>query len=84
MSLIKKIDVEKHLAARRAMRHGRTGPLRQASTRVQAAAAAKNTPESLQEDAVAHSSSDATFPSTAIAAGSGAAHGSALPRNRQA
>ena len=27
MGLIKKIDVEKHFAARRAMRQGRTGPL---------------------------------------------------------
>jgi hypothetical protein len=35
MSLIKKIDVEKHFAARRAMRLGRSGPLSQAGAGVE-------------------------------------------------
>jgi hypothetical protein len=34
MSLIKKIDVDKHFAARRAMRLGRSGPLSQAGAGV--------------------------------------------------
>ena len=34
MSLIKKIDVEKHFAARRAMRLGRTGPLSDTGFRI--------------------------------------------------
>jgi hypothetical protein len=35
MSLIKKIDVDKHFAARRAARLGRTGPLSQSSARIE-------------------------------------------------
>jgi hypothetical protein len=42
MGLIKKVDVEKHLAARRAMRLGRTGPLGQFSARSAPAAEAKS------------------------------------------
>jgi hypothetical protein len=60
MSLIKKVDVDKHFAARRAMRLGRTGPLGQIGARIEPAAQAKNsaasiegvTPESIETDSV--------------------------------
>jgi hypothetical protein len=42
MSLIKKVDVDKHFAARRAMRLGRTGPLGQIGARIEPAAKAKS------------------------------------------
>lgn len=40
MSLIKKVDVDKHFAARRAMRLGRNGPLSQAGAGVERTAKA--------------------------------------------
>jgi hypothetical protein len=42
MGLIKKIDVDKHFAARRAMRLGRTGPLSQVGAHVEPSAKAKS------------------------------------------
>jgi hypothetical protein len=56
MGLIKKIDVDKHFAAWRAMRLGRTGPLSQVGSRREPAAMAKNAPASIAVDAVEHSS----------------------------
>lgn len=84
MSLIKKIDVEDHFAARRAMRLGRTGPLSQASVRMRPVAAAKTTPSSLMDGVNGHPSPSASLTSTPIAAGSDGTHASTLPRNRRA
>jgi hypothetical protein len=42
MSLIKKVDVDKHFAARRAMRLGRSGPLSQAGARIERTFKAKS------------------------------------------
>jgi hypothetical protein len=84
MSLIKKIDVEEHFAARRAMRLGRTGPLSQQGARMQPVAAAKNAPASVRNDAMGYSSLNASVAPTTIAADSDVTQVSTVLRNRQA
>jgi hypothetical protein len=49
MSLIKKIDVDKHFAARRAMRLGRTGPLSETGFRIQRTAKTTSTAAFVEE-----------------------------------
>jgi hypothetical protein len=57
MSLIKKVDVEEHFAARRAMRLGRIGPVSQpAAARVEPAAKRKSVPASAKALTLEHSS----------------------------
>jgi hypothetical protein len=56
MSLIKKIDVEKYFAARRARRLGRTGLLGQVGARIEPAAKAKSASASIEEVTPGHSS----------------------------
>ncbi len=84
MGLIKKIDVEKHFAERRAMRLGRTGPLSQAGARVEPTANAKTT-ESFFEDVIpGHSSLGAPVTPIPIAGNSDGTNGSTVSRSRQA
>jgi hypothetical protein len=57
MGLIKKIDVEKHFAARRAMRLGRTGPLSPlGAAGIKSAAERKRVPASAEALTSGHSS----------------------------
>jgi hypothetical protein len=84
MSLIKKIDIEKHYAARRAMRLGRTAAMSQLGARMESAAKANSAPASPKDGATGHSSPSTSFTLNQIAADSDGAHVSATPRNRQA
>jgi len=84
MSLIKKINVEEHFAARRRMRLGKTGPLSQFSARMKAAAAAKKVPVPIAVDAAGDSSPSASVTPIPTAADSGGPHVPAALRNRQA
>lgn len=84
MSLIKKVDAEKHFAERRAMRLGKTGPLSQFSARMKAAAAARNAPAPVAVGAVGHSSPSVSVASIPIAADSGGPRVPTALRNRQA
>jgi hypothetical protein len=84
MSLIKRVDVEKHFAARRAMRLGRTGPLSQTSARVQPVAAEKNAPASVKNGVTGYSSLNASVAPIPIAVDSDRVCVSTAPRNRQA
>jgi hypothetical protein len=84
MSLIKKIDVEEHFAARRAMRLGRTGPLSKSGARMQPAATAKSAPASIQAGATGHSSTGTSVASVSIAADLDGQSVPAVPRSRQA
>jgi hypothetical protein len=83
MSLIKKIDVEKHFAARRALRLGRTGPLSRAGARMEPTAKEKNAPASLQDGARGCLSPSASVIPNRIATDSDGAHVSRAPRSRQ-
>lgn len=56
MTLIKKIDVEKHFAARRAMRLGRAGPLSQPGSARKAPNPAAKIAQAREDGAVKHSS----------------------------
>jgi hypothetical protein len=61
MSLIKKIDVEKHFAARRAMRRGTIGPLGlPGAARIKPAAPQKKAPAFIEDFAGEHSSPSAS------------------------
>jgi hypothetical protein len=51
VSLIKKIDVDRHFAEKQAMRLGRTGPLSRQSARKEPAPTAKNAPSPLSAPA---------------------------------
>ncbi len=84
MGLIKKIDVEKHFAERRAMRLGRTGPLSQAGARVERTAKAKSAPALVEVVAPGHSSPSALVTPIPIIADAGGNSVSAVPRSRQA
>jgi hypothetical protein len=84
VSLIKKIDVENHFAARRAMRLGRTGPLSQYGARMKPAARAKNAPASVKNDAMGYSSMNASAAPAPTAVDSGGTRVSTVLRNRQA
>ncbi len=65
MSLIKKIDVEKHFAARRAMRLGRTGPASQpGAARIKSAARRNVIPVSADDVALVHSFPSVPSPRT--------------------
>jgi hypothetical protein len=72
MTLIKKIDVEKHFAARRAMRLGRIRPLCQpGAARNVPAVAAKNTPAFSEDFTQEHSSPEVSAVSIPITSVSG-------------
>jgi hypothetical protein len=60
MGLIKKVDVYKHFAARRAMRLGRTGPLSQVGARVKPAAKAKMAAVFIEDVTLLASDADGT------------------------
>lgn len=83
MSLIKKIDVEKHFAARRAMRLGRIGLLSQQGARTDPAITAKRAPAPVKNDAMGYSSMNASAAPTPTAVDSGGTRESTEPRNRQ-
>ena len=83
MSLIKKVDVEKHFAARRAMRLGRTGPLSRGSAQMAAATTAKSAPASAQDGAMKHSSPSTSVTPIPIGPDSDGPGVPTLPRNRQ-
>jgi hypothetical protein len=83
MSLIKKIDVEKHFAARRATRLGRTGPLSRASARMAPAAAVKNASAPVKDGGMRLSSPRESVTPIPIAPDSDGFRVSTLPRNRQ-
>jgi hypothetical protein len=83
MSLIKKVDVEKHFAARRAMRLGRTGPLSGPGARMKPAPNADNAPALIEEVTPGHSSPSASVTPIPIAADSDGPRGFTAPRSRQ-
>jgi hypothetical protein len=83
MSLIKKIDVEKHLEARRAMRLGRTGPLSRPVARIEPAPKAKNAPAFIEDVIPGHSSPSASVTSIPIVADSDGSRGFTVPPSRQ-
>ena len=83
MTLIKKIDVEKHFAARRAMRLGTTGPLSRPGARIKPAPKATNAPAFIEDVTPGHSSLGASVTSAPIAADSGLIRGFSVPRSRQ-
>jgi hypothetical protein len=84
MSLIKKIDVDKYFAARRAMRLGRAGPLSQFGARVGPAAKAKNAAAIIEDATPGHSSLSASVAPIPTTADSDATSVSAVSRSRQA
>jgi hypothetical protein len=72
MTLIKKIDVEKHFAARRAKRLGTIRQLGQpGAARIVRASTAKNAPAPVQDGAREHSSPGVSSASIPIQSGSG-------------
>lgn len=72
MSLIKKIDVEKHLAARRAMRLGRVQPLSQpGAAGIKLAANRKSVPAIVEDVTLGHSSPSISSASIPITSDSG-------------
>ena len=81
MTLIKKIDDEKHFAARRAMRLGRTG------ARIKPAPKARNAPAFIEDVTPGHSFLGASVTSTPIASDSDSDSdlipGFTVPRRRQ-
>jgi hypothetical protein len=83
MSLIKKIDVEKHFAARRAMRLGKTGLLGQFGAQTKATAGAKKGPAPITIGAAGHSAQSASVTPIPIVADSGGPRVPAAWRNRQ-
>lgn len=84
MSLIKKIDVEKHFAERRAMRLGRTRPLSQPDTAgTRSAAKRKGVPAPAETLPLEPSSMSVSSASNPIAAGSGWNRLLRPPRSRQ-
>jgi len=85
MSLIKKIDVEKHFAERRATRLGRMQPLGQpGAARMKLAAKAKSAPASIEDYAMEHFSPSVSAASIPIASDSGQRRLLKPPGNRQA
>jgi hypothetical protein len=83
MSLIKKIDVDKHFAARRAKRLGRTGPLSRASARIAPGTTAKNASAPVKDGAMGHSSQRESVTPVSIGPDSDGFRVPTLPRNRQ-
>ncbi len=84
MSLIKKVDVEKHFAARRAMRLGRTVPVSQpASAGIRSSAKGNTVPASAEVLAVGHSSPSVSHASIPIMSGSGRTRLLRPPGSRQ-
>lgn len=72
MSLIKKIDVEKHLAARRALRLGRIRPLgKPGAARVAPVVPTEKTPAFSEDFTLEHCSQDVSAASTPITSFSG-------------
>jgi hypothetical protein len=72
MSLIKKIDVDKHFAARRAMRLGRMQPLSQLGTAgTKSAAKSNRVPASAETSTLEHSSPSVSSASIPITSDSG-------------
>ena len=83
MSLIKEIDVEKHLLARRAVSHARTGSLSRSGARIRPAPKATNAPAFIEDVIPGHSSLGASVSSIPIAADSDGPRGCTVPRTRQ-
>jgi hypothetical protein len=72
MGLIKKIDVEAHFAARRAMRLGGSGPMsRLGANWMKSAARSKTVTASAEALTLSHSSSGVSSNSTPVASGFG-------------
>jgi hypothetical protein len=83
MGLIKKIDVEKHLAARRAMRLGRTGPLSQANARTAPVTAAKDASAPIKDGSMGQTSLRESVPPIPTGPDSYGFRVPTLPRSRQ-
>jgi hypothetical protein len=72
MGLIKKIDVEKHFAARRAMRLGRMqSPSQPGTARINPAAKRKSVPVSAEDATLGHSSPSVSPASIPVTSDSG-------------
>jgi hypothetical protein len=72
MGLIKKTDVEKYFAARRSMRQGRIGPVRQPdATRIEPNGTQANSPHPVGNPTLVHPSASASSASIPITSDSG-------------
>jgi len=83
LSLIKEIDAEKHLLARRAVSLGRTGPRSRPGARIKPAPKGTNAPVFIEDVIPGHSSLGASVSSIPIAADSDGPRGFTVPRSRQ-
>jgi hypothetical protein len=83
LSLIKEIDVEKRLAARRAMRLGWGGPLSRPGAQMNPAPKVTNAPAFIEDVAPGHSSLGASVIPIPIAADSDGPRGFTVPRSVQ-
>lgn len=84
MSLIKKIDVDKHFAARRAMRLGRTGPLSESGFRIERTPKAAIATATTKEVTPGYSSVSAPVTPVPLAADLDGTGAPTISRSRQA
>jgi hypothetical protein len=84
MGLIKKIDVDKHFAARRAMRLGRSGPLSETGFRIERTVKTTSAAGFIEKAPPEHSALDAPVPPVPLAADSDGTSVSTVSRSRQA